>query len=77
MISFYDWVIQFRNKKSNLGRAGFIVYDDPEFPKDIKTFNELCNFLELNYYVGNSDLDIFRDIFNLYLKKVKNNEIKL
>ncbi len=77
MISFYDWIIQFRNKKSNLGIAGFIIYDDPKFPKDVKTFNELSNYLELNYYYGKSDLNILCDIFNLYLKKVNDNEIKL
>lgn len=68
MISFYEWVIQFRNKKSNLKNAGKIVYDDPDFPRDVKTSDELLHYLDDNYYVCKNDLDSWRDLFDLYQK---------
>ena len=71
MISFYDWVIQFRNKKSKFKGAGKLIYDDPDFPKDVETSDVLLVYLDNNYYVCKMDLDAWYDLFNLYLKELK------
>ena len=74
MISFFDWVIKYREEENIIGFVGSDVYNDKKFPKDITSVKQLENYLTSNsqhifYYLKN-----FREAFEFYYKEMK--EIK-
>ena len=71
MISFFDWVIKFREEENIIGFVGSDVYNDKKFPKDITSVKQLENYLTLDgqhffYYLKN-----FRESFEFYYKEMK------
>ena len=71
MISFFDWVIKFREEENIIGFVGSDVYNDEKFPKDITSVKQLENYLTSNsqhffYYLKN-----FCESFEFYYKEMK------
>ena len=72
MMSYYDWIVQFREDKNNLGIIGKIVYEDQNFPKEISNYEKLRIYLKDNFDQNDTQLLIkICASFRLYQRNIQ------
>lgn len=64
VISFYEWIIQFLNDNSEIGKAGKIIHDDPDFPKEISNYETFRKFVKEHY--AHLDISLIRNLRSSY-----------
>lgn len=63
--SFYQFMKNRVNEKSDIGKLAEEIINDSLFPKYSKDYNEISDYLEKNPYDG-LPLEIFDDAFESY-----------
>ena len=71
MISFYNWIIQFRKDQNDLGVVGSFLFTDSNFTNDIDTYEKLHTFLKNNVKDDTQLRVRIRASFRQYKEKIQ------